>query len=839
MSDRAHDGSELHEKQVRCLNQLALDLRWSWHHSSDELWRRLDAELWELTQNAWVVLQTVSRKKLDAVLAEPAMQRLLDDLMEEQRSAIESPGWFQVARGGAGLRSVAYFSMEFMLSEALPIYSGGLGNVAGDHLKAASDLGIPVVGVGLLYQQGFFRQEIDASGRQIALYPYNDPGQLPIAPVRDAAGEWLRIPVVLPGFKLWIRAWQAVVGRTRLYLLDTNDPANLPSYRGITNELYPAEAESRLRQEMVLGIAGWRLLESLGLPVEVCHLNEGHAAFAVLERAHGWMRRSGQTFQQALAVTRAGNIFTTHTPMEAGFDRFDAAMMERYFSGYATRALGIPVQQLLALGRRDGADEREPFQMAYLAIRGSGAVNGVSKLHGAVSRRLFAPLYPRWPEREVPVTAVTNGVHMPSWDSAASDALWTRACGKERWLGGLKTLEEDLKRVSDTELWQLRGDSRRELVRYTRERLARDLAARGASAEEVAVAEKVFDGNTLTLGFARRFTEYKRPNLLLRDPERLLQMLTRREFPVQLVLAGKAHPQDTEGQRLIEQWVQFVRRPEVRAHVVFLSDYDMHVTEHLVQGVDVWVNTPRRPSEACGTSGMKTLVNGGLNVSVLDGWWAEAYRPEVGWAVGDGQEHDASRDAQDAEELYRLLEEQIIPEFYARDAQGISTAWVRRMRESMACLTSMYSSNRSVREYTEDLYLPAAAGYLERSSRAAAGAEIVAWREMLNQHWDTIRFGDVGVKQEEEWINFSVQIYLNAVSPEAVQVQLFAQSTADDADFVDVMEREASLVGAVNGYSYTCRVASGRPATDYTPRIVPFHALARVPLECARILWQR
>lgn len=428
------------DRRTGTLAELALDLIWSWNHASDDVWSRLDPDLWALTHNPWVILQTVSRKRLDSLLEDGAFQDRVRKLLEQKREAITNPAWFQQAHPDSPLRTVAYFSMEFMLSEALPIYSGGLGNVAGDQLKAASDLGIPVAGIGLLYQQGYFRQEIDASGRQLALYPYNDTGQLPIEPLRDADGEWLRIRVTLPGFDLWVRTWQVTVGRTKLYLLDTNDPANLPHHRGITSELYGGSPELRLRQELVLGIGGWRLLREIGLDPEVCHLNEGHAAFAVLERARYRMAAYGEPFERALAVTRAGNVFTTHTPVEAGFDRFAPELVARYFQGYAENDLGIPLRQLLALGRQDAGNEDEPFNMAYLGIRGSRAVNGVSRLHGEVSRRIFQPLFPRWPAGEVPVGHVTNGVHIPTWDSAAADALWTATCGKDRWRGEMATV---------------------------------------------------------------------------------------------------------------------------------------------------------------------------------------------------------------------------------------------------------------------------------------------------------------------------------------------------------------------------------------------------------------
>src|ERR1035437_390387 len=713
------------------LAELALDMHWSWNHATDEVWRQLDPELWGITHNPWVVLQTVSRDQIERVLADPIFRKNVDSLVEASRQAAEAPAWFQRNHSEAPLTCAAYLSMEFMLSEALPIYSGGLGNVAGAQLKAASDLGVPVVGVGLLYQQGYFRQAIDKNGEQQALFPYNDPGQLPITPLRQPNGEWLRLEIALPGYSVWLRAWQVQVGRVKLYLLDSNDAANFPAHRGITSELYGGGPELRLKQELLLGIGGWRLLRALGAKPEICHLNEGHAAFAVLERARNFMEETGQPFEAALAVTRAGNLFTTHTAVAAGFDRFAPALIEQYLGGYAEKQLGIALDDLLALGRQHPADSSEHFNMAYLAIRGSGASNGVSRLHGKVSRRLFLPLFPSWPEDEIPIGHVTNGVHMPTWDSAPADDLWTESCGKDRWLGTTETLGQDIQRVSDARLWQFRTAATKDLVEYARERLSLDLAAAGAPPEAVEAAKYLFDPNALTLGFARRFATYKRPNLLLHDPQRLLRLLTNSQRPVQLIIAGKAHPADLAGQALIREWVHFIRQPETRPHATFLSDYDMLLTEHLVQGVDVWINTPRRPWEASGTSGMKVLVNGGINLSELDGWWAEAYAPEVGWALGDGNEHQDNDvlDDIEAEQLYDILEQEVVPEFYHRNEKGLPTNWISRMRESMAELTPRFSADRTVREYTEQHYMPAATSYQERAAnKGILGAQIIDWQ---------------------------------------------------------------------------------------------------------------
>ncbi|MEO8767951.1 MAG: alpha-glucan family phosphorylase [Nitrosospira sp.] len=823
------------------LAELALNMRSSWLHEADHIWCQLDEALWRLTHNPWVVLQTVSREKLQQVLTDSAFRKNVDDLVHAQRDEAKAPAWFQQTYPQSPLTSVAYFSMEFMLSEALPIYSGGLGNVAGDQLKAASDLGVPVIGVGLLYQQGYFRQVIDKDGAQQALFPYNDPGQLPITPLRRADGEWLRLEIRFPGYSVWVRTWQVQVGKVKLYLLDSNDAANFPAHRGITSELYGGGPELRLKQELLLGISGWRLLAALGIKPEVCHLNEGHAAFAILERARSFMKETGQSFDVALSATRAGNLFTTHTAVAAGFDRFDPALVEQYL-GYYAATLGIPFRDLLALGRQNPDDASEPFNMAYLAIRGSGAVNGVSCLHGRVSRHLFEPLFPRWPTEEVPVGHVTNGIHIPTWDSDAADKLWTQTCGKERWLGTTETLEQDMLCVSDLDLWRFRSAESKSFVEFVREQLSRQLAVSGALPHTAEAAKRLLDPDALTLGFARRFATYKRPDLLLHDPERLLRLLTNSQRPVQLIMAGKAHPADGAGQALIQAWTHFIRRAGASTSVIFLSDYDMQLTEQLVRGVDVWLNTPRRPWEASGTSGMKVLANGGINLSVLDGWWAEAYTPEVGWALGDGKEHgdDPVWDAIDAEALYSLLEYEVIPEFYNRDEQGIPVAWVTRMRKSMARLTPRFSTNRVVREYTEQHYLPSAIAYHERTAdNAALGVQISNWRQALRQKWSALRFGEMKVETDEAQHVFMVQVYFDDLDPDMVKVELFAQGGAGAAPVRQEMRRTHPLVSAGNGYAFEASVSAARPASDYTARLIPRHDGVTIPLEAPQILWQR
>lgn len=824
------------------LAELALDVRWSWNHAADPLWKQLDNEAWELTHSPWVVLQTAAHDRIPRLMADPAFRGSVQRLLQARREAEEAPAWFQQTHAGSPLTAIAYLSMEFMLAEGLPIYSGGLGNVAGDQLKAAGDLGVPVIGVGLLYSQGYFRQVIDQTGTQRAVFPYNDPSQLPITPLRGPNGEWLRFQLRLPGHPIWVRAWQVRVGRSRLYLLDSNDAANFPAYRGITGELYGGGPEMRLQQELLLGIGGWRLLGHLGIRPEVCHLNEGHAAFAVLERARSFMRDSGQPFEAALAATRAGNLFTTHTAVAAGFDCFDPDLIERYLAAYAESELGISRKALLALGRVEPENPAEPFGMAQLALRGSGAVNGVSRLHAAVSRRILAPAFPRWPVDEVPVGYVTNGVHVPSWDSALADELWTKACGAGCWLAPPESIARGIAAIGDEELWSFRNASRAALVEHARERLVQQMTASGADPALMEQARRVLDPNVLTIGFARRFATYKRPNLLLQDPQRLLRLLTDPDRPVQLVIAGKAHPADEPGQALIRQWTRFIRDTEARQHAIFLADYDMLLTERLVQGVDLWLNTPRRPWEACGTSGMKALVNGAINLSELDGWWAEAYTPEVGWALGDGREHahDPEWDAKEAEALYSLLERQIVPQFYAHDPRGIPHAWVSRMRLSMGLLTPRYSSVRTVREYVEQHYLRAAAAYRDRSAaNGEKGRQISEWLRSLATEWPSLSFAPARVETRDSRHRFEIVLHLGKLDADSVRVELYAEARDDAGPEKHPAVRVRALADRPGDHLYMAEIPETRPAEHYVARALPHREDITVPLEAQQILWQR
>jgi starch phosphorylase len=578
-------------------------------------------------------------------------------------------------------------------------------------------------------------------------------------------------------------------------------------------------------------------LRALGLHPEVCHMNEGHAAFLVLERACDFMKATGISFEEALVVTRAGNIFTTHTAVAAGFDHFSPELMEQHLSTYAKDELNISFNDLMALGRQNGNNASESFNMAYLAIRGSGAVNGVSSLHGVVSRHLFQSLFERWPTAEVPVGSVTNGVHMPSWDSEYADTIWTEAAGKNRWRGELKTLQENIYKIPDEQLWQMRTQERQNLVSYVRKRFQRQVSVSGQP-EIIDIAKQVLDPNVLTLGFARRFVPYKRPTLLLHDEERFIRILTNQQQPVQLIIAGKAPPYDDAGKALIQQWILFIRRHNLYKHVVFLSDYDMQLTENMVQGVDVWLNTPRRPWEASGTSGMKVLVNGGLNLSELDGWWAEAYTPDVGWALGDRQEHDEDPawDAAEAEALYNLLEQKVVPEFYTRNGNGIPEKWMERMHHSMATLTPQFSANRTVREYTEKYYLPAAERYVQRTAaKGAAGVRIVNAQHDLRNRWSAIHFNEVKIETVENGYLIAASVFLNGIDVNKVLVELYADGIGGN-----VAERiKMYLQSSENGEKlYKAQVYTSRPATDYTVRILPDYENIAVPLENNLIVWQ-
>ena len=824
---------------LKAIEPLAFNLRWVWNHAADFVWETLNADVWRQTHNPVLVLRNTPRSRFEKLAYDGEFLWHLEHLERKEREYLTRPGWFQQTYPESSPPPlIAYFSMEFGITDALPLYSGGLGVLAGDHLKTASDLGVPLVAVGLFYREGYFRQMLTADGEQLEIYAVNSPGSLPVSLVVDDEGTPLRVSIELPGRELRLRIWRADVGRVPLLLLDSDDALNTPFDRAITAKLYGGEGESRLMQEVVLGVGGWRALAALGYEVDVCHLNEGHAALATLERARQFGEHNGCDFMTALWATRGGNVFTTHTPVDAAFDRYAPALLQKYGAQYA-RQCGLEPARMLGLGRANPANRDEPFNMAYLAARCCARTNGVSELHGRVSRSIFAPLYPRWPESEVPVTHVTNAVHVPSWDSPWADRLWTETCGKDRWLGAHERLPEAVAQITDAQLWDFRATQRHALVDYARQRLVRQLSQRGEDAEVVAQARNVLDPNALTLGFARRFTEYKRPAMLLSQPERLTRLLTDPERPVQLIIAGKAHPRDEPGHEFVRQWAAFVRNDAVRLRAVFLEDYDMALAEQLVQGVDVWINTPRRPWEASGTSGMKVLVNGGLNLSELDGWWAEAYSPEVGWALGDGHEHgEPGWDEAETEQLFAILEREVVPQFYERDAEGVPRAWVSRIRASLARLTPRFSSNRMLAEYLERLYLPAADAHWQRTGTNLGNARsLCSWYRQLRQHWQEIHWGNVERRSEGDTHVISAQVYLGEVPAEAVRVQLYSDDGPGGTAECLEMQRDHALSGAAGGYLYVARLALDRAGRQYTPRVVAFDPRARVPAEANFIRW--
>ncbi|MBW4933193.1 alpha-glucan family phosphorylase [Marinobacter sp. F4206] len=825
------------------LFSLALDLRWSWHHGSDSLWRAIDEETWKATHNAWLVLNSVSGDQLEALSNDEGFQALYQRQMESHRQFERVNTWYSDECGGELDNGVVFFCMEYGLSESLPLYSGGLGVLAGDYLKAASDLGMPVTAVGLLYQQGYFRQSVTADGQQLEFYPFNDPSMLPVSPLTDADEQWVRVAIPFPGRQVRLRAWKARVGRCDLLLLDSNDPRNEPGDRGITSELYSSNPEKRLQQEMVLGIGGWKLLRQLGIEPAVCHINEGHSAFAFLERALTWQQDHETDFETAHLATRATNLFTTHTSVAAGFDHFSPNLIRLYLTPWMDER-GLTMDQLMALGSSSGghslrAGDEGSVNMALLALNMCGRINGVSNIHRKVTQTLFQPYFPRWPACDIPVEAVTNGIHTPSWDSPESDALWTKACGQDRWLRPLQSTCP-LASVPDSDILAMRQAQRRRLVHYLRHRLASQHCEHSPGNNRDAACGLLLDAETLTLGFARRFTEYKRPDLLLTDPDRLLALLNNRDHPLQIVLAGKAHPQDLHGKELIRRWKSFSCLPAAEGKVVFIEDYDLGVAAELIQGVDVWLNCPRHPWEACGTSGMKVLVNGGLNLSQYDGWWAEAWDDSVGWAIrpgatfeelSAGNEHDHS----DALELYELLENQIIPEFYDVDTSGHPGRWIERIRSSMNGLTATYSANRMVREYVESFYLPMVAQGKRRTP--ALAREIVMVHRDIASMWRRLRFTSVEARESNGEQVFSVDVYLDGIPEQFVTVELIAEASEYGPAITRTMAMKHPQGGSEHSYLYECAVPA-RPEGHYTPRIRLRDERLNLPLENTAILWR-
>ncbi len=826
---------------LEVLYELALDLRWNERCTADLIWERLDPEAWERTNNPYMILENISEERLEEVSKDEELKKELQFWTNSRKKDQAETCWFDQRGYCYQMGKIAYFSMEFGLSEALPIYSGGLGILAGDHLKTASDLGVPLVGIGLLYQQGYFHQVLANDGSQTETFPYNDPLILPIVPVRNNDGSRLRIKLPLPGRDLYLMVWKARVGRVDLYLLDSNDPLNSPWDRATTSDLYDPGKEKRLLQELVLGAGGWLALEAMDIKVDVCHINEGHASFLVLARAISFMRKHEVSFSEALWATRAGNVFTTHTSVAAGLDSFDKSLIEKY-ARWAAHSVGVTALDLVKLGQMNKEDENSSFIMALLAARGCAHINGVSHLHKDVSRRILQPLFNRWPHAEVPVDSITNGVHISSWQSPASMRIWNKACGYDHKNLANAEIAQEISRISDAELWRFRIEERISLIDYVRRRLIRQLQEHGDSAEKLQGAQQVLDPNALTMGFARRFTAYKRPALLLHDADRLARLLKNSERPVQLIVAGKAHPNDYEGKNMVREMAQFASRPDLLDRVVFLEDYDIALAQKLLSGVDLWINVPQRPYEASGTSGMKILANGGLNLSVLDGWWAEAYSSKAGWSIGDGIDYRGpQQDDSDAEQLYRLLEEQIVPEFYSRDENGIPRSWISRVRESMSNLTPKFSSDRMMREYVEKMYLPAAEAYRRREAdNGKLAKELDLWARKLAENWGSLRFLGTKVSRDGEYWKFEVQIFLDEIDPGMIKVEIYADGEDGEPPLRIAMAKQEPISEMANEYRYIyeAKVPATRPSEHYTPRIVPYHPDAFIPLEESHILWE-
>ncbi|MDX1934282.1 MAG: alpha-glucan family phosphorylase [Capsulimonadales bacterium] len=842
-------------ERLAALRELAYNLRWSWDHSTTQLFREVDPANWETSgHNPAKLLGLVSRKRLDDLTADQDFLGQLDAVHAEFQRYLNAETWWTRHHGDrfpADFR-IGYFSAEFGITESLPIYSGGLGVLAGDHLKSASDLGLPLVGVGFLYQKGYFRQALNADGWQIENYPTTDFYSLPILPTYqngNREGGPVKVQVRFPGRMVTAQVWKAQVGRVSLFLLDTNLPENTEADRFIAGNLYGGDNETRIQQEIVLGIGGIHALAAMGVRPTVCHMNEGHSAFLALERVRRLVHERGLTFAEAVEAAAAGNLFTTHTPVPAGFDKFPPDLMYRYFESYLND-VHIPFEDLMARGRENRNNPSEPLNMAILAGRNARYINGVSKLHGEVSRKMVEPVYPGIPLDEVPVGSVTNGIHTRTFLSSEMTELLDSYLGSptsdnlaqpDYWAG--------VKDVPDFELWTVRERRRHRLVEWARQYQVKRLERRGAAEREVAEALEILDPGILTIGFARRFATYKRGDLLLRDVDRLKRMLNHPTRPVQFVFAGKAHPRDEEGKRLIQHIVHFSRDPEIRRRIVFLEDYDMAMARYLVQGVDVWLNNPRRPMEASGTSGMKVVANGGLNFSILDGWWAEAYEPGVGWEIGRGEEYDdyGYQDHVEAHDVYDTLEREIIPLFYERNQDGLPTGWIAKIKTSMMRLAPVYNTTRMVREYAETYYVPAAerARLLAENDFARTKA-LVQWKRRVQSSWHEIRIESVRAETEHlragDRVPVHARVHLGAsLNPEDVAVQLYTGRIDADRNLNAAtavpMTLDNSVGGGVHLYSgFLPSEISGQHG--FTVRVLPANADAVLPQELPLITWE-
>jgi starch phosphorylase len=832
------------------LEELAYNLRWSWDHDTIGLFRRLDRDLWEETgHNPVLMLGSIDQQRLHDAEQDEAFLAHLDRVAEELREYVAGTGtWHQKTYGACPAAQMAYFSMEFGLTECLPIYSGGLGILAGDHLKSASELGIPLIGVGLLYQKGYFRQYLTADGWQQERYPLNDFSVLPVRPFHGERTEPPRVTVELAGRPLVLRPWRAQVGRVTLVLLDSNIPENPPDLQDVTDELYGGDVENRIRQEIVLGIGGVRALQALGMTPQVYHMNEGHCAFLGLERARMLVQEQGLSFREAQEVVAGSGVFTTHTPVPAGIDVFAPDLIERYL-GKWREALKLSREEFLDLGRIRAGQAAEPFNMAVLALRTAGHVNGVSRLHGSVSRNMWKDVWPGVPVDELPISHITNGIHPQSWISEDMRRLYDRYLGP-RWAEqpGDTRVWARAEQIPGEELWRTHERRRERLVAFARRRLTGQLHARGAGRAEIAQVEEVLDPEALTIGFARRFAPYKRATLLLRDPARLGRILNAPGRPVQILFAGKAHPKEEAGKEFIRAIVQLARQPEMRKRVVFLEDYDQVIARYLVQGVDVWLNTPRRPLEASGTSGMKAAFNGALNLSVLDGWWDEAYTEEVGWAIGKGEDYRdlEYQDRVEAAALYDLLENEVVPLFYDRGSNGLPRGWIEMMKGVMGALCPVFNTNRMVHQYVTEAYCPALKrrAHLEEDNFQRVRA-LAAWKQRVRAGWGGVRVLSVDVALPPDTrvgreIEVAARIDPGTLTPEDLTVQVYMGRVREgrelDAPTAIPMSVEAGPAGP--GLRYAIRVMCRASGTQgLTVRVLPRHGELGYMHETGLITW--